>query len=133
KELGLVLAGDRELAALLLDLAEKPRVLDGEGRLGGEGLQDLDDLGSKLPGHSPVHREQANHVVLSQERYRQQGPVTHPEQDVAKMTPVGPLRRNVGYLDRLPPFDGGTREALTHPHRRGSENLDELRLEVVSG
>ena len=37
EELGLVLAGDLELATLVLDLAEQPRVLDREGRLGGEG------------------------------------------------------------------------------------------------
>ena len=44
EELRLVLARDFELPALDLQLAEEPRILDGEGRLGGEGFQKLDDL-----------------------------------------------------------------------------------------
>ena len=36
----LVLAGGLELAALVRDLAEEPGVLDRQGRLGGEGLED---------------------------------------------------------------------------------------------
>ena len=39
QELGLVLAGDLELAPFLLDLAEQPRVLHRDGRLRGKGLQ----------------------------------------------------------------------------------------------
>ena len=44
EELRLVLACDRELAALLLDLAEEPRVLDGDRRLVGKGRQQIDLL-----------------------------------------------------------------------------------------
>ena len=44
EELGLVAARGLELPALVLDLPEEPSVLDGEGRLGGEGLEQLDDL-----------------------------------------------------------------------------------------
>jgi hypothetical protein len=50
QELGLVLARDRELAALLLNLAEEPRVLDGQRRLGGERLQELTTSGANSPG-----------------------------------------------------------------------------------
>ena len=41
EELGLVPAGDLQLPALVRDLPEEPGVLDGQGRLGGEGFQDL--------------------------------------------------------------------------------------------
>ena len=41
-ELRLVLAGDLELAALLGDLVEQARVLDGDHGLVGEGLDKLD-------------------------------------------------------------------------------------------
>ena len=44
EELGLVAAGRLELPALVRDLAEEARVLDGQRRLGGEGLEQLDDL-----------------------------------------------------------------------------------------
>jgi hypothetical protein len=43
-----VLTGDRELASLLLDLAEKPGVLNRQRRLGGERLQELDDFRREL-------------------------------------------------------------------------------------
>src|SRR5437763_749314 len=42
EELRFVLAGDFELAALLLDLAKQPRVLDRQHRLIGEGLEQID-------------------------------------------------------------------------------------------
>ena len=38
EELRFVLAGDFKLSALILDLAEQPRVLDGQRGLRGEGL-----------------------------------------------------------------------------------------------
>ena len=44
EELGLVLVGDLELAALVLDLVEQPRVLDRDHRLVGEGLEQRDVL-----------------------------------------------------------------------------------------
>ena len=50
EELGLVAAGRLELPALVRDLAEQAGVLDGEGGLGGEGLQQLDDLRGELAG-----------------------------------------------------------------------------------
>ena len=39
EKLGLVLAGNFELPALLIDLGEEVRVLDREHRLGSEGLE----------------------------------------------------------------------------------------------
>src|SRR5262249_15938772 len=44
QELRLVLAGYFELAALILDLAEQARVLDGERGLCGKGPQEVDHL-----------------------------------------------------------------------------------------
>ena len=121
QELGLVLAGDRELAALLLDLAEEPGVLDGQRRLGGERLQELDDLRRELSGRPPVHRERADDLVLPQERHCQQRPVAYPEQEVSKMTLIGALLQDVGHLHRLPPLGRAPNEALAHPERHGPE------------
>ena len=109
QELRLVLAGDRELAALLLDLAEQPGVLDGQRRLRGEGLQELDDLRRELPGRSPDHRQRADDLVLPQQRHRQQRPVALPEQDVATIALVGALREMSEHLHRLPPLGGAAR------------------------
>ena len=50
EELRLVLVGDLELAALVLDLAEQARVLDRDHRLVGEGLEQRDLLvGERRP------------------------------------------------------------------------------------
>ena len=39
-----------QLAALVVDLLEQPRVLDGQNRLGGKGLEELHDLWQEVPG-----------------------------------------------------------------------------------
>ena len=65
-----MLARFRELAALLLDLAEQPRVLDRQHRLRREGLQQLDgvlwELARRLAAdhqgaHDLIGGEQGNH------------------------------------------------------------------------
>src|SRR6516162_2783827 len=47
-ELRLVLAGLRELAALVLDLAKQARILDRQHGLRGEGLQEINDTLGKV-------------------------------------------------------------------------------------
>ena len=59
EEVGLVFAGDLELAPLCLELAEKPCVLDCQGRLGGERLEEVNSFFLKLarcsaPNHQPT-------------------------------------------------------------------------------
>src|SRR2546425_3313377 len=54
EELALMLAGLLELPALVLDLAEQSRILDGQGRLRRERLQEVDDRLCKLAGAVPV-------------------------------------------------------------------------------
>ena len=44
----LVAIGDLELAAFLLDLSKQPRILDGQDRLGSEGLKQVNDLSGKV-------------------------------------------------------------------------------------
>jgi len=53
EELRLVAVGLLKLAALVLDLSEQARVLDGQGRLGGESLEDFDDLRGELARSLP--------------------------------------------------------------------------------
>ncbi len=89
QELGLVAARHLELAALLLELAEQPRVLDGQRGLGGEGLEQLDHLRRELARRLPVDDEPADQVILAQQRHRQHGPGPGPEEDVAQAALVG--------------------------------------------
>ncbi len=61
EELRLVLARELELLALLLDLLEQPRVLDGDRRLRGEGMQQVDGVGrNRRPAHAVVRAENAH-------------------------------------------------------------------------
>ncbi len=55
EELGLVLVGDLELPALVLDLAEQAHVLDRDHRLVGEGLQQRDVLVARTGRTSSRH------------------------------------------------------------------------------
>ena len=101
QELGLVLAGDFELAALVLDLPEQPRVLDGQGRLGGEGPEQLDDLRREVAGRfritarPPMQPSSRTSGTASSARYP----------DSIRCVPQRGSRRrrapDVGDLDRL--------------------------------
>src|SRR4030095_15403482 len=54
QELRLVPAGRLELGTLVRDLPEEAGILDGQGRLRGEGLEDLDGLRREFAGYAPV-------------------------------------------------------------------------------
>ena len=71
-ELRLVLTGDPELLAGLLDLVEEPRVLNGNGRLVGERLHQIDDWTGERAGRAAAHNERADHLILVEQWYREQ-------------------------------------------------------------
>jgi hypothetical protein len=66
EELRLVLAGDLELAALVLDLVEQPRILDRQHRLRGECLDQVDGVLREGAGRSPAHHQQADDLLTPQ-------------------------------------------------------------------
>src|SRR2546425_4514011 len=94
--------GNLELRALLLDLAEKPRVLQGEGRLGRKGLQELDSLRREFSRRRPVHDQPADEMVLAEEWYGQERAVPCPQEGLAHAASICARLRNVRDLDRLP-------------------------------
>ena len=57
---------------LLLEFLEQARVLDGDRRLRGEGLQQADRIVGKGANALAPHDERADHLVLMQERYGEQ-------------------------------------------------------------
>src|SRR5205085_7778425 len=67
----LVLAGDGERTALLLDLAEEAGVLDRQHGLAGEGLHQLDCALGKLACRLLLDREHAEHTVGADQRQDQ--------------------------------------------------------------
>src|SRR5215813_2372056 len=65
-ELRLVLARHFELTTFFFDLLEQARILDGENRLGGEGLQQIEDGCRKRSGSLAPHHQGAHHLVAAQ-------------------------------------------------------------------
>ena len=61
-----------QLPALLVDLAKQPGVLDGEHRLGREGLERGDDLGREGAPLAPQDHEAAQEPLLADERDREE-------------------------------------------------------------
>src|SRR2546430_6841691 len=72
EELRLVPAGRLELGALVRDLPEEPGVLDGQGGLGGEGLQDFHDLWRKLAGRLAIEGQPPDDLALAEQGHREQ-------------------------------------------------------------
>jgi hypothetical protein len=95
-------AGRLELPALVFHLMEEPGVLNGEGGLGGEGAEQLDDLRRKLARCLAGDAQDADDLVLAHQGHAEQRPVSGVDQRVANGTLVGTLHRDVGDLDRLP-------------------------------
>src|SRR5262245_4568956 len=67
-ELGLVLAGNLQLAAFLCDLVEQARVLQRNHRLIGEALHECDHPRRELAGLAPVKDERAEWSVGTAKR-----------------------------------------------------------------
>jgi hypothetical protein len=59
-----------ELAALVFNLVEQAGILNGQGRLGGERLEQLDDLRRELARRLPDEDQAANDLVFTEERHR---------------------------------------------------------------
>ena len=133
EELGLVAAGGLELAALVRDLAEEPGVLDGQGGLGGEGLEQLDDFRRERARRLLVDREPPDQLVLAQHRDREQRAGPRAEEDVAEGPAIGILRGDVGDLDRLAGHRHAALDALTLAGRRAPGEGHHLLVQVVGG
>ena len=73
EEFGLVLVGDLELAALVLDLVEQPRVLDRDHGLVGEGPQQRDVLVGEGAGVFARHPDRADGAAFPHHRRADRG------------------------------------------------------------
>ncbi len=131
QKLGLVVVRHLELPALLLELLEELRVLDGQGRLGGEGAQQLDDVRREFPGRAPVDDEPADDVVLAQERHRQERAISRAHERLAHPRLIHGVLKDVGDLRRLARLGHPAHRAFPLADRRRAQQLDELRVDVL--
>ncbi len=81
--LGFVAAGGFELPALILDLVKQPSILDRQGRLRGEGPQELDRLGGEFARAIAGHAEAADQPPFADHRDGQDGPDAGVNQDLS--------------------------------------------------
>ena len=127
-----MLAGDLELAALVLDLQEQARVLDRQGGLGGERSQELDDLRRELARGLPDHGEAAEQVILADEGNGEQGPVSGAHERTTHPT-LGGCFQDVRHLDRLLYLRESSGRSFSFADRRGEHRLDDLGLKMLTG
>ena len=132
-ELRLVPARHLDLPALLLELPEEARVLDGQRRLGGEGPQQLDHLRRELAGRVSVHDEAADEVILAEQGHREHGPRARADEDVAEPAVVGALDRDVRDLGGLVGDRHAPGGALALPEPDPPPQLEILIVEIVRG
>src|SRR5262249_23272407 len=102
QELGLVLAGDFELATLLLDLAEKPGVLDRQRRLSGERAEEVDCFSWEVTRLIPRNPETAYDAILVNHGYGEDRPDSGINQVRPHPAVISARKGDVGHLDGLP-------------------------------
>src|SRR5215831_10208928 len=99
EELRLMATRSFQLTALLLDFAEQPRVLDGEGRLGRECAQQVDYLGGEFAGLVAGHTETADQMALTNHRYGEDRPDAGVNEDVSEPSLIGARHSDVCHLN----------------------------------
>src|SRR6266700_5959014 len=127
---GFVLAPLRKLAALLLDLAEQPRVLDRQHRVGCERLQKLNCIFGKIARLLAPNDESSDDAVCADQRHDEARSKSGPHRDLSD----GGWRlvADIGDLLRLPILGRladriGTAELLV------LERRNELFVQAISG
>ena len=132
-ELGLVPVGRLELAALVLDLAEQPRVLDGHRRLAAERPEEVHHLRRELPRLPLGDGEAADQTMVVEQRNADERARARRQQHVAERAAVRARRRHVGNLDRLQGDGHAPGHAFTTTDRRPAGDRHHLLGEVVGG
>ena len=100
-ELRLVLARDLELAALLDNLIEQARVLDGDDGLVGEGFEQLDLLLLKILHMQTPEQQTAYGFILTHQGHGERRPVTEALGDLATERVFVPSSRQITDMNRL--------------------------------
>src|SRR5262245_22544475 len=133
QELGFVLAGYFELTALLLNLTEEASVLNCDRRLGGEGLEHLDDFDRELAGTATSHCETAKDSPLAQQRKRKQCTCAGAQDGFAEPTFVRTRGRHVRDLYRLAGHRYSSQQALAFSEARRALQPDHLLVDILHG
>src|SRR5262245_19705546 len=99
QELGLVLAGDLELAALVLDLAVETRILDRERGLSREGLEQAHSFGGKAAQLLTPDYETTDHALFDEKGNGDERAVSQTAKDhLESGDRILALIQNVGHL-----------------------------------
>ena len=85
EELRFVLACLFKLPALVLDLMEQPRILDGQRRLRRKGLDDVDGVLRKLSRRAAANHQHADDIFPTQQRRHHPRAVAGTQDDLVKV------------------------------------------------
>src|SRR5438132_5772089 len=99
--------------ALVFDLQEQPRVLDGQGRLGGEGAEEPHDLRLELSGSLARDGQDADHLILTQQGHTEERAMARFNEWTPDGALVGALYRDVADLNGLPSLHDPAGYSLT--------------------
>ena len=129
EELGLMAAGRLELPALVRDLPEEPRVLDGKSRLGRERREEAHDLRRKLAWRLAANAEGADDALLQEQGHGQDCAIAGLHEGAADRALVAAFDGDVGHLDGLPRRGRAADDALPLGNRRRpTDRIQRLRL-----
>src|SRR6266852_1335124 len=98
QKFGLVLTRGFELTALVRDLVEEPRILNGQRGLGAEGPEQFDRLGWEVAGAIAGHDETPDQLALANHWHGQDGSDAGRNQVPPQPTVVRARLGDVGYL-----------------------------------
>src|SRR5262249_20444621 len=126
--------GCLDLAALILDFPEQPRVLDRQSRLGREGLKQVHDFRRKVASLLPPHRQRTHNLVLAEKGNCQHGSIPEPcKHRPQPSTGVFPLILSIRNLHRCPNNRCSPGSALTDTYRRSAKSLHQSFFHTVTG
>ena len=126
----LVLVGDLELPALVLDLAEEAHVLQRDRGLVAEGPQQGHFPVGERPHFLPAQQDRAERLALAVERRHDDRAVAEARRELLAQRVLGPLGQHVAHLDRGPVEQRASgyrvtidRQSVDAAHRIGGGSL----------
>src|SRR5262245_6252251 len=122
-----------DLFALIIDLAEQPRVLNCQYRLCRKGFQKLDHFGTKLPSPLSTHHQSANDPLFAQQRHGQAGSEAVALEHLAHARRVSALFEEIGNLHWSSARCLSSYQSVSRTRWSDGRGVDESLFHVISG
>src|SRR5262245_13325542 len=120
-----------DLFALIIDLAEQPRVLNCQYRLCRKGFQKLDHFGTKLPSRLSTHHQSANDPLFAQQRHGQAGSEAVALEHLAHARRVSALFEDIGNLHWFTARCRSTYHSISQTRWIDAKRVDEFLFHMI--